>query len=75
VKEMSLTILEVKKKHEASIMKIEGVISIGIGFSNDNYPAIIVGLSEEKESMIKSIPSVLEGYPVEIEIIGPIKAQ
>jgi hypothetical protein len=75
VKEMSLTILEAKKKHEASIMKIEGVISIGIGYRNDKTPAIIVGLRQEKESMIKSIPSVLEGYPVEIQIIGTVNAQ
>ena len=72
---MSLTIQEVKEKHKASILKIEGVISIGIGLKKDKTPTIIVGLKQEKQDLIRRIPSVLEGYPVEVQIIGTIKAQ
>jgi hypothetical protein len=72
---MSLTIQEVKEKHAARILKIEGVISIGIGLNKDKTPAIIVGLKQEKQDLIRRIPSVLEGYPVEIQIIGSIKSQ
>jgi hypothetical protein len=72
---MSLTIQEVKEKHQASILKIEGVISIGIGLKKDRTPAIIIGLKQENQDLMQSIPSVLEGYPVEVQIIGPIKAQ
>jgi hypothetical protein len=72
---MSLTIQEVKEKHAARILKIEGVISIGIGLNKDKTLAIIVGLKQEKQDLIRRIPSVLEGYPVEIQIIGSIKSQ
>ena len=72
---MSPTIQEVKEKHQAAILKIEGVISIGIGLKKDRTPAIIIGLKQENQDPIQSIPSVLEGYPVEVQIIGPIKAQ
>lgn len=72
---MSPTIQEVKAKHEAAILKIEGVISIGIGLKKDKTQAIIVGLKQENQDTIQSIPSVLDGYPVEIQIIGSIKAQ
>ena len=72
---MSLTIQEVKEKHEARILKIEGVISIGIGLKKDKTPAIIVGIKQEKQDLIRRIPSVLEGYPVEVRITGSIKTQ
>ncbi|MDO9339901.1 MAG: hypothetical protein Q7T72_05165 [Bacteroidales bacterium] len=72
---MSLTIQEVKEKHEARILKIEGVISVGIGLREDKTPAIIVGLNQDKQGLVRRIPLVLDGYPVEIQIIGSIKAQ
>jgi hypothetical protein len=71
---MSPSIQEVKEKHQASILKMEGVISIGIGLKKDKTQAIIVGLIQENMDTIRSIPSVLDGYPVEIQIIGPVKA-
>lgn len=70
---MSLTIQEVKEKHEAGILKIEGVISVGIGLKKDKTPAIIVGFKQAKQDLIRRIPTVLEGYPVEVQIVGPIK--
>jgi hypothetical protein len=72
---MMSTIQEVKAKHEAALLKIEGVISIGIGLKKDRTPAIIIGLKQENKDIIQSIPSVLDGYPVEIQIIGSIKAR
>ena len=72
---MSRTIQEVKKKHESSLLKIQGVISVGIGFNKDKIPAIIIGLEQAKSDMIYGIPVALDGYPVEVQIIGSIKAQ
>jgi hypothetical protein len=72
---MSLTIQQAKEKHEAGILKIEGVISVGIGLKKDRTPAIIVGLKQEDQDLIRRIPSMIEGYPVEVQIIGSIKAQ
>jgi len=71
---MSLTINEVKSKYESSIMKIAGVVSVGIGHGRNNKPAIIIGLLEKNKNTIDILPSELEGYQVEIEIVGNIKA-
>ena len=71
---MSLTINEVKRKYESSIMKIEGVVSVGIGSGRDNKPAIIIGLREKNKDTLDLLPSELEGYQVEIRILGSIKA-
>ncbi len=72
---MSRTIQEVKKKHESCLLKIQGVISVGIGFNKDKIPAIIIGLEQAKPDIISGIPVALDGYPVEVQIIGSIKAQ
>jgi hypothetical protein len=71
---MPLTINEVKSKYESSIMKIEGVVSVGIGHGRNNKPAIIIGLREKIKDSIDLLPSELEGYQVEITILGSIKA-
>ena len=72
---MSRTIQEVKKLHEASLLKMPGVISVGIGFNKDKIPAIIIGLEEAKTEIISGIPADLDGYPVEVQITGSIRAQ
>jgi hypothetical protein len=71
---MVLTIQEVKKKQEASILKIEGVVSVGIGLKKDRTQAIIIGLKQERQDLIQRIPTNLEGYPVEIRIVGSVTA-
>ena len=71
---MSLTINEVKGKYESSIMKIEGVVSVGIGQGRNNKPAIIIGLREKNKDTLDLLPAELEGYQVEIKILGSIKA-
>ena len=70
---MSLTINEVKSKYESSIMKIEGVVSVGIGQGRNNKPAIIIGLQEKNKDTLDLLPSELEGYQVEIKILGTIR--
>ncbi len=71
---MALTIQEAKRKHEASILKIEGVVSVGIGVRKDRTRAIVIGLKHENRDLIRRIPTSLEGYPVEIRIIGSLTA-
>ena len=55
-------------------MNIEGVVSVGIGHGRNNKPAIIIGLREKNEDSIDLLPSELEGYQVEIKILGTIRA-
>ncbi|HKK40810.1 MAG TPA: hypothetical protein VJ963_00280 [Bacteroidales bacterium] len=71
---MALTIQQAKTKHEASILKMEGVVSVGIGIRKDKTKAIIIGLIRENKEIIRKIPAELEGFPVEVQIIGSLSA-
>jgi hypothetical protein len=52
-----------------------GVVSVGIGLDPNGNQAIIVGLDGPRPETAAKIPAMLEDYPVEVQIIGPIKAQ
>ncbi len=71
---MSPSIEEVKKKYTQALLAKPGVISVGIGKDPDGIPVIIVGLERPQPETQKKLPKTLEGYPVQIEIIGKIKA-
>jgi hypothetical protein len=71
---METTIQEVKTKYEQRLLKIKGVVSVGIGQGKDKTQVIIVGLIQDESRSRRRIPSVLEGYHVEIQIVGTIKA-
>ncbi|MGD8880857.1 MAG: hypothetical protein PVI82_03130 [Desulfobacterales bacterium] len=73
--DMSSSIQEVKKQHEALFLDMPGVVSVGIGLDPNGNQAIIVGLDGSHPKTKEKIPSMLEGFPVVIQIIGPIKAQ
>ena len=72
---MSPSIKEVKIKHEARLMALPGVVSVGIGRAKDGSSAIIVGLDAANPSIETQIPQSLEDYPVVVQVIGAIKPQ
>jgi hypothetical protein len=69
------SIQDVKKKHEAKLMSLPGVVSVGIGLGPGGRPAVIVGLDKSRPEVQAQIPSQLEGHPLIIQILGLIKAQ
>jgi len=69
------SIQDVKKKHEAKLMSLPGVVSVGIGLNPSGRPAIIVGMDKSRPEVQAQIPSQLEGHPLIVQILGPIKAQ
>jgi hypothetical protein len=71
---MPTSIQEVKKKHEARLLAMPGVVSVGIGRDEDGNPAIIVGLDGPRPETVAQLPQFLEDWPVLIQIIGTIKA-
>ena len=73
--DMSASIQEVKKQHEAVFLDMPGVVSVGIGLDPNGHQAIIVGLDESHPKTMEKIPAMLEGFPVVTQIIGSIKAQ
>jgi hypothetical protein len=71
---MPPSIKKVKKQHEVRLLQLPDVISIGIGKDENDNPAIIVGLRRPNPQTEEQIPANLEGYPVQLRIIGEIKA-
>jgi hypothetical protein len=74
-KTMPLSIQEVKKKHEAKLMALPGVVSVGIGRDKDGNPAVVVGLDGSRAEIKGKIPAQLDGHPLIIQVIGPVRAQ
>lgn len=73
--DMSSSIQEVKKQHEALFLDMPGVVSVGIGLDPNGNQAIIVGLDGSHPETKAKIPALLEDFPVVIQRVGPIKAQ
>ncbi len=59
----------VKAKHEKKLMKISGVIGLGIGKEGDEDVIVVLA-----SSATKNIPKKLEGYKVVVRETGAVKA-
>jgi hypothetical protein len=66
-------ILRAKKKHEASLLAIDGVEGVGIGRDQLGNDAIVVYLRDETAK--ERLPKQAEGFPIETYVTGPIDAQ
>ena len=73
--EMPPSIQEVKARHEQRLMAAPGVVAVGVGQDADGKQAIIVSLDRERPKVRASMPGELEGYPVRVQVIGPVRAQ
>ena len=71
---MSPTIQEVKAKHADRLLAMQGVVSVGIGKEADGKYVIIIGLDGPHSETVDQLPKALDGYPVRVQIIGPVKA-
>ena len=74
-KGMPSSIKEVKKQHEARLLELPGVVSLGIGLNKDGQSVIVIGLDGPNAETEAQLPSRLEDYPVEVRIVGTMKAQ
>jgi hypothetical protein len=69
-----MSIEETLKKHTQELMAIPGVVGTGQGLC-DGTPCIKVLVIERTPEIKKRIPDTLEGYRVEVEVTGRIRAQ
>ena len=67
------TIEEVLKEHTEGLMSIPGVVGTAQGLC-DAKPCIKVYVTNKTPELDQKIPKNLEGYPVEIEETGEIRA-
>lgn len=51
-------------KHAGRLMRLKGVLSVGIGRTEDGRPAIVVGMDTNEPEILEAIPKTLDGIPV-----------
>ncbi len=68
------TVREVKRAHEAELLALPGVVSVGVGRDHEGLPAVVVGLAESRPDTEARLPATLEGYRVVVQIVGSIEA-
>lgn len=67
------TIQTVLKENTDSLMALPEVVGTGLGECSGK-PCIKVFVTKKSPQLIKQIPSTLEGYPVDVQETGEIKA-
>lgn len=72
---MPATVQDVKARHESRIMAQPGVVAVGIGRDPDGKDAIVVSLDRDRPEVRAALPQALEGYPVRVQVIGPVRAR
>lgn len=72
---MPMSVQAIKEKHQASLLAMPGVLSVGIGQDEAGSKVIIVGINNNDRSILAAIPSQLEQVPVKIQLIGTVQAQ
>lgn len=67
-----LSIEEVLDAYTDSLMAIPGVVGVGQG-QCDGAPCIRVLAAEMTSEIEENVPDTLKGYPVDIEVTGPVR--
>lgn len=69
-----MSIEDVKRRHESSLMSLPQVVGVGIG-ERDGKPVIAVLVkTKEAAAGLPPIPESIEGYPVTIVEAGDVTA-
>jgi hypothetical protein len=61
------------KQYSDSLMAIPGVVGVWEGRTASDKTCIRVAVDKKTADLAKKIPTVLQGFPVEIEETGPIR--
>ena len=67
------TIEQVLREHTDSLMALQGVVGTAQGLC-DGQPCIKVLIVAKTPELLSQIPAAIEGYTVEVEETGEIKA-
>ncbi len=65
--------MSVVERHAGKIMRLKGVVGIGVGKKNDEF-CIVVCVEKRTPDLMKALPKELDGYEVVVEEVGKIKA-
>jgi len=67
--QMMASVQAVKRRHEASLMKIRGVVGVGIT-RKEGKDCICVYVKDDNPKILAAVPRTLEEIPVEIVVSG-----
>ncbi len=72
---MTASIFDVKSRYESRLLSLPGVVSVGIGRASDGRTVIVIGVEDKANGEGLELPKQLEGYPVQVDVVGPVRAQ
>lgn len=70
---MQPSIQEIKQQHQARLLALPGVVSVGIGQDSKGKPAIVIGLDKVRTETEAEIHKTLGNTHVIVQIVGTIK--
>jgi hypothetical protein len=68
------TIAQVLAEHTDALMAVPGVVGTAIG-QQGGAPCIRVLLARQDDAARRRIPDEIEGYPVRVDVTGPLHAR
>ena len=67
------SVADVKRRHESRLMKMRGVVGVGIG-QKDGKECICVYVEQDSPKLRRALPQSLDEVPVEVVVAGTFKA-
>ena len=64
---------EVKRRHESRLMKMRGVVGVGIG-RKDGKDIIRIYVEKDSPRILEALPAAIEEVPVEVVVSGAFQA-
>ncbi len=67
------SVSDVKRRHESRLMKMRGVVGVGIG-QKDGKECICIYVEQDSPKLRSALPQSLDEVPVEVVVAGTFKA-
>ncbi|MBI4718168.1 MAG: hypothetical protein HY763_10215 [Planctomycetes bacterium] len=67
------SLAQVRAEYDQKLMSIDGVVGVGEG-EDDRGPFIKVYVARKTSSLMRQIPSQINGYGVDVEVTGEFDA-
>lgn len=64
----------VKRAHEARWLALDEVVAVGLGRTDDGRDAIVVSVRSDTGEVRERVPEAVDGVPVEVRVVGDLRA-
>lgn len=69
-----MTPSEIQKKHQSNLMRIPGVIGVGVGMEEEES-VLVVLVDKYTRKLKRTVPKELDGYRLVVKETDPVQAQ